>query len=67
MDWLQSYDFLAPTNPYAALFFGVIFTIIVGVVVWIETKKKKMVLVVLITGMLVSLIGVTLLYFLGFY
>jgi len=37
MDWLQFYDLLTPTNPYAALFFGIIFTIIVAIVVWFET------------------------------
>lgn len=67
MDWLQFYDFLAPTNPYAALFFGIVFSGIVSTVVWVETKEKKMVFVVLITGCLASLAGVTILFFLGFY
>jgi len=64
MDWLQFYDLLTPTNPYAALFFGIIFTIIVAIVVWFETKEKKMVLTVFIVCCLVSLAGVTVLYLL---
>jgi glucose uptake protein GlcU len=67
MEWLQASDFLVPANPYAALFFGVMLTVIAGIAVWAETKERKMVLVVLITGFLVSLIGVTLLYLIGFY
>ncbi|WP_164215735.1 hypothetical protein [Virgibacillus sp. YIM 98842] len=67
MDWLQTNDFLIPTNPYAALFFGIMFTIIVGIIVWIETKEKKTVLIVFIAGCLVSVIGSTLLHFIGFY
>lgn len=67
MDWLQANDFLMPTNPYAALFFGVMFTFIVGIVVWFETKEKKMGLGVFVVGCLVSLIGVTFLYLFGFY
>ncbi|MFA1819711.1 hypothetical protein ACDX78_05850 [Virgibacillus oceani] len=67
MDWLQSYDFLAPTNPYAALFFGVTFTIIIATVVWFETKEKKTVVVLLFIGCLLSLILVSVLNFIGFY
>ncbi|GAB3801822.1 hypothetical protein [Virgibacillus kimchii] len=67
MDWLQANDFLIPTNPYAALFFGIVFTLIIGVVVWSETKEKKLVLVILLVGCSVSLIGVMLLSFFGFY
>jgi hypothetical protein len=67
MDWLQATDFLVPTNPYAALFFGVMFTLVVSIVVWTETKEKKTVLIAFISGCLVSLAGVTFLHVVGFY
>ncbi|MDR4887081.1 hypothetical protein RGU12_05875 [Fredinandcohnia sp. QZ13] len=39
MDFLSVNDWITPTNPYASLFFGLLFTIVVGVVVWLDTRK----------------------------
>lgn len=67
LNWLQPYDMLAPINPYAALFFGIVISIIVGVIVWYDTKQKKSALVALVAGCFTSLLGVCSLVVIGFY
>lgn len=67
MDFLRINDWITPTNPYASLFFGLLFTIIVGIVVWIDTRRLKTLLVVLLTGGIVSIVGVLILQAAGFY
>ncbi|MEC5424764.1 hypothetical protein QGM71_14855 [Virgibacillus sp. C22-A2] len=67
MDWLQLNDVITPTNPYAALFFGVLISMIISVVVWVETKQKKTAITAFIAGGATSLIGVSLLILIGFY
>ncbi|AIF45350.1 hypothetical protein [Virgibacillus sp. SK37] len=67
MDWLQLHDFITPTNPYAALFFGMLVSLIASIVVFIQTRNKKSFLLVLVAGSLTSLVGVAILYMLGFY
>lgn len=67
MDFLRINDWITPTNPYASLFFGLLFTIIVGIVVWIDTRRLKTLLVVLLTGGIVSIVEVLILQAAGFY
>ncbi len=67
MNWLSWNDFLAPSNPFAALLFGIAGTLIVGLSIWFETKAKRTLLVAVISGVLTTIIGVCLLTFLGFY
>lgn len=67
MDFLSWYDWLTPTNPLASIFFGMLFTIIAGITVWVDTKKRRTVLVTAITGITVTGIGVALLNAFGFY
>ena len=67
MDFLSVNDWITPTNPYAALFFGLLFTILVGGVVWIDTRKLRTLLIVLLTGSIVSIVGVLVLQVVGFY
>lgn len=67
MDFLNWYDWITPTNPYASIFFGLIFTIIIAIVVWFDTKKVKTVLIASLTGLSVTVIGVIILHFIGYY
>ncbi|BCB03727.1 hypothetical protein [Bacillus sp. KH172YL63] len=67
MDWLNWYDLLAPTNPYASLLFGFIITLVVGVAVMLETKQKRIGVMAVITGVLTTVIGVAFLTWMGLY
>ena len=67
MDFLKWYDWITPTNPFAAIFFGIIFTIIVSFTVWLDTKKGRTVGIDALTGVSVTLIGVFILNAVGFY
>ena len=67
MDFLSINDWITPTNPYASLVFGLLFTILVGGVVWIDTRKLRTLLIVLLTGSIVSIVGVLVLQVVGFY
>lgn len=49
MDFLSWYDWLTPTNPMASIFFGLIFTVIVGVTVWWDTRKMRSAFVAALT------------------
>lgn len=61
------HDFIVPTNPIVALMFGCIITIIVSVIVYVQTKELKVALyTTLITfGFLVLFVWI--LYVIGFY
>ena len=67
MSFLNWYDWITPTNPYAAVFFGIIFTIILAFVVWFDTKEMKTTLLTFLVGLGVTVIGVILLNLGGFY
>ncbi|KML03109.1 hypothetical protein [Rossellomorea marisflavi] len=67
MDFLSWNDWLTPTNPMASIFFGLIFTIIVGVTVWWDTRKMRSAFVAALTGILVTVVGVAILNAIGFY
>ncbi|MGD6847955.1 hypothetical protein [Rossellomorea aquimaris] len=67
MSWLNWNDLLAPSNPYAAVFFGIILTLIVACSIWYETKQKRILFIAIVTGGLTTVIGVGLLTMIGFY
>ncbi|MCF6136650.1 hypothetical protein [Pseudalkalibacillus berkeleyi] len=67
MDFINWYDWITPTNPMASIFFGILFTIIIGITVWVESKEVKMLVVTTLTGIAVTLIGVSALTAIGFY
>lgn len=67
MDFLSWYDWITPTNPLASLFFGILFTIILGITVWVDTKQLRTVFVIAITGIAVTGIGVIILNAIGCY
>ncbi|SEN05609.1 hypothetical protein SAMN05192533_108185 [Mesobacillus persicus] len=67
MGFLNWYDWIQPTNPFASIFFGLIFSIIITLVVWFDTKEAKTCGVVLVTGIGVSIIGVVVLNTIGYY
>jgi hypothetical protein len=67
MDFLSWYDWITPTNPLASIFFGILFTIILGITVWVDTKQLRTVFVTAITGFAVTGIGVVILNAIGFY
>ncbi|WP_101842725.1 hypothetical protein [Halobacillus sp. Marseille-P3879] len=67
MNFISWFDWITPTNPVASLFFGVLFTIILGLTVWMETRDFKTVLVTTITGIVITSIGVAILNGIGFY
>lgn len=51
MGWLSVYNFLVPTNPLDAIFFGTILIIIVSLFIWFETKSKQTTFLTLILGL----------------
>jgi phosphoglycerol transferase MdoB-like AlkP superfamily enzyme len=67
MDFLNWYDWLGPTNPAAAVFFGFMITIIVALTVWFDTKKLRTAGFAALTGIFVTLVGVFVLNASGFY
>jgi type IV secretory pathway VirB6-like protein len=67
MDFLNWYNWITPTNPFASLFFGILFTIILGITVWVETRRLKTVLVTTVTGVIITCIGVAVLNAIGYY
>ncbi|KPL60108.1 hypothetical protein [Rossellomorea vietnamensis] len=67
MNWLNWNDFLAPSNPYAAVFFGIILTIVVAFSIWLETRQIRTLFIAIVSGGLTTIIGVGLLTMVGFY
>ncbi|MEH7383534.1 hypothetical protein V7138_23955 [Bacillus sp. JJ1533] len=67
MDFLSVNDWINPSNPYASLFFGFLVTMVVGVVVWLDTRRFNTLLIVLVTGSIVSIVGVIILQAVGYY
>lgn len=67
MDFLNWYDLLGPTTPAAAIFFGIIITIIVSLTVWLDSKKLRTAGIAALTGICVTLVGVFVLNAAGFY
>ncbi len=67
MKWLDWNDFLAPSNPYVAMFFGIMITLVVTISIWHETKQKRIVFIAVVSGVLTTVIGVGFLTMIGFY
>ncbi|WP_201715776.1 hypothetical protein [Rossellomorea arthrocnemi] len=67
MNWLNWNDLLAPSNPYAAVFFGIIITLAVAFSIWVETKQWRILFIAVVSGVLTTIIGVGLLTMVGFY
>lgn len=67
MDFLNWYDWITATNPYASIFFGIIFAIVSALAVWLDTKKIRTTIVTVATGLGVTFIGVLLLNAIGYY
>lgn len=67
MDFLNWYDWIQPANPLSTMFFGVVFTIIIAIVVWFETKEAKSTKTVFLAGLGVTIIGVFILNLIGYY
>ncbi|WP_066175200.1 hypothetical protein [Bacillus marinisedimentorum] len=67
MPEIHWYDWIAPTSPFAALVFGLLFTLIAAFSIWFGTKAKKPVWIALLAGSLTTVIGVIILNAVGFY
>lgn len=64
---INVHDFIVPTSPIAALILGSIITIIVSVVVYVETKELKVSLYTTLISIAVLSTLVFILYQFGFY
>ncbi|PGQ88113.1 hypothetical protein COA18_05885 [Priestia megaterium] len=67
MHFLSWYDWITPTNPYAALLLGMIFIFILAFIIWFQTKSGSTLFISLTTGILIVLIGVAILTSIGWY
>ncbi|MFJ8070692.1 hypothetical protein ACIQZD_17310 [Peribacillus sp. NPDC096447] len=67
MDFLNWYDWIQPTNPYASIFFGIIFTILTGLITWFDTKKIRTFVLIIAGGLSFTIIGVIILNSVGYY
>jgi len=67
MDFLSWYDWITPTNPYAALLLGLIFIFILAFIIWFQTKSWRTLFISLTTGILVVLLEVAILTSIGWY
>ena len=61
------FDFITPTTPFASIIFGLVFTLIIGLLVWFDTKEMNMTSIVTVGSLLVVFTGVYLLKAIGFY
>jgi len=67
MDWLSVNDLLIPTNPLAALFFGVAFAIVIGFYVWYDQRQLKVAVFSSLFAAVVVVVLVGILYIFGYY
>lgn len=67
MSWLNIHDFIVPTNPQAALFFGIIFVVIVSIFVWFDTRKVKLTIFSCLFASFIVVLLVGFLYMIGYY
>ena len=67
MHFLSWYDWITPTNPYAALLLGLIFIALLALNIWFQIKSWSTLLISLTTGVLVVFIGVIILNSIGWY
>ena len=61
------HDFIIPTNPMIAFFFGCLITVIVSIIVYVETKDLKVVLYTVLITVVFLAVLVFALYVFGFY
>jgi hypothetical protein len=67
LNFIHWYDWITPTTPVAAIFFGIILSLIVAFgVVW-ETRNWRFFYLAFVSGTTVTLFGVAALVFSGFY
>ncbi|OLN22202.1 hypothetical protein BTO30_10660 [Domibacillus antri] len=67
MDFLHGYDFITPTSPAAAIFFGLLMSVMTAFLAYHEVKDKKVTVMALGTGVAVTFTGTALLKAIGFY
>ena len=67
LDGLQWYDWIQPTNPFASIFFGIVFSFILAVMAWFDTKEIQKSLLLFLIGMIVALVFLLILYGFGYY
>ncbi|MGY3316867.1 putative small integral membrane protein [Peribacillus simplex] len=67
MAFLNWYDWIQPTTPYASIFFGVILTVLAGVIVWFNTKKIRTAILIIFGALSLTIIGTIILYIIGYY
>lgn len=67
MDGLQWYDWIQPTDPFASIFFGILFSIILSVIAWLDTREIKKSIVLFLLGIVVVIVLVLILYVFGYY
>lgn len=61
------YDWITPSNPFAALVTGILLVAIAAISYYYESKKLKGPLIVFIIGCMIVVAGVYLLDLIGFY
>lgn len=67
MDWLNWYDWVTPTNPFASIFFGILISVIVAFGLWFETREKKTVIFALCSGTIATVVFLVILSSVGYY
>lgn len=67
MDWLSINDFIIPTNPLAALFFGIAFAVVIGLYVWFDQRQFKVAVFSSLFAIVVVAVLVGILYIFGYY
>ncbi|HLR42285.1 MAG TPA: hypothetical protein VK067_03465 [Pseudogracilibacillus sp.] len=67
MGGLQWYDWIQPTNPFASIFFGILFSFILAVIAWLDTKEIKKSFLFFLLGIIVAMVLVLILYVFGYY
>jgi hypothetical protein len=67
MSFIHWYDWITPTTPTAALIFGIMISLLIAFGVRLETKSWKTSYITFVSGTTVTLIGVVILTFTGFY
>lgn len=67
MDWISIHDFITPTNSLVAMFFGILITAIVTIIIWFETKEIKTAFLLFLFGSGTVILLVFILNSYGFY
>ncbi|WP_096439441.1 hypothetical protein [Alteribacter populi] len=67
MNFIHWYDFITPTSPFAAMFFGILLTMIIALSMWFESKSAKTFLFAALSGSGATVLFVFLLTAFGAY